>query len=93
MICPRYIVFDDAPQHRRFGWTADQFADALRSPLAAIGVLPIRSLTSPLDPITSSRWRSPQANFNIDCERHQGKHPNLLNEVGWSEQFYTDFLI
>ena len=23
MICPRYIVFDDAPQDRRLGWTAD----------------------------------------------------------------------
>jgi hypothetical protein len=38
MTCPRSIVFDDAPQDRRLGWTADQFADALRSPLAAIGV-------------------------------------------------------
>jgi len=34
MICPRYIVFDDALQDRRLGWTADQFAEALRSPLA-----------------------------------------------------------
>jgi hypothetical protein len=27
-------------------------------------------LTLPHDPINSTRWRSPQANFNIDCERH-----------------------
>ena len=30
-----------------------------------------QTLTSPHDPIISSRWRSPQANFNIDCERHR----------------------
>src|ERR1700736_3982850 len=39
---PRYVVFDDAPQHRGFASTADQFADALRSPLAAIGVRVVR---------------------------------------------------
>jgi hypothetical protein len=27
-------------------------------------------LTSPHDPIISNRWRPPQANFNIHCERH-----------------------
>jgi hypothetical protein len=27
-------------------------------------------LTSPHDPIISKRWRPPQANFNIHCERH-----------------------
>jgi hypothetical protein len=42
MIGPRYIVFDDAPQDRGLGWTADQVADALRSPLAAIGVRVVR---------------------------------------------------
>jgi hypothetical protein len=42
MIYPRYIVFDDAPQDRRLGCTADQFADALRSPLAAVGVRVVR---------------------------------------------------
>jgi len=42
MIGPRYIVFDDTPEDRRFDWTADQFADALRSPLAAIGVRVVR---------------------------------------------------
>jgi hypothetical protein len=39
---PRYIVFDDAPQERRLGCTADQFADALRSPLALVGVRVVR---------------------------------------------------
>jgi hypothetical protein len=35
--------------------------------------LPIRSLTSPHDPITSSCWGrlKPQANFNIDRKRHR----------------------
>ena len=42
MIYPRYIIFDDAPQDRRLGCTADQFADALRSPLAAVGVRVVR---------------------------------------------------
>jgi hypothetical protein len=41
-VCPRYIVFDDALQDRTLGWTADQFAEALRSPLAAIGVRVVR---------------------------------------------------
>jgi hypothetical protein len=41
MIYPRYIVFDDAPQDR-LSCTADQFADALRSPLAAVGVRVVR---------------------------------------------------
>jgi hypothetical protein len=42
MIRPRYIVFDDAPHERRLGCTADQFADALRSPLALVGVRVVR---------------------------------------------------
>jgi hypothetical protein len=42
MIRPRYVVFDDAPQERRLGCTADQFADALRSPLALVGVRVVR---------------------------------------------------
>jgi hypothetical protein len=42
MIGPRYIVFDVVPQERGFDWTADQLADALRSPLAAIGVRVVR---------------------------------------------------
>jgi hypothetical protein len=42
MICPRYIVFDDAPQDRGLACTANQFADALRFPLAAVGVRVVR---------------------------------------------------
>jgi hypothetical protein len=42
MICARYIVFDDAPQERRLDCTADQFADALRFPLARVGVRVVR---------------------------------------------------
>ena len=37
-------------------------------------------MTSPHDPINSTRWRSPQANFNIDCERHPRYNQNLLAE-------------
>jgi hypothetical protein len=40
--CARFIVFDDAPQEPGHCWTADQFADALRAPLAAIGVRVVR---------------------------------------------------
>jgi hypothetical protein len=40
--CPRFIVFDDTPQDGKLGSTADQFADALRSPLAAIGIRVVR---------------------------------------------------
>ena len=42
----RYLVLDDAVQGNAFGWTADTFADALRAPLAAIGVRVIRQLGS-----------------------------------------------
>ena len=39
---PRYIVLDDAPQARGLDCTADDLADALRAPLAAVGVRVIR---------------------------------------------------
>jgi hypothetical protein len=36
----RYVVFDNALHGTDFhGWPADEFADALRAPLAAIGVI------------------------------------------------------
>ncbi len=38
----RYVVFDDTPQGKDHGWTADAFAAALRTPLAAIGVRVVR---------------------------------------------------
>jgi hypothetical protein len=38
----RYIVRDDVPHDRTLGLTADQFAEALRSPMAAIGVRVVR---------------------------------------------------
>jgi hypothetical protein len=38
MCCLRYIVLDDAPDTLPLGLTADQFAEELRLPLAAIGV-------------------------------------------------------
>ena len=64
MICPRYIVFDDAPQDRMLGWTADQFAEALRSPLAAIGVRVVRQ--------HSVGSTSPMAGFQVrGCSRSQ----------------------
>jgi hypothetical protein len=64
MTCPRSIVFDDAPQDRRLGWTADQFADALRSPLAAIGVRVVRQ--------HSVGFTSPIAGFRVrGCSRSQ----------------------
>lgn len=42
MQCPRYIVFDDAPDSCKIPWTADQIANALRFPLAVIGVRVVR---------------------------------------------------
>jgi hypothetical protein len=38
----RYVVLDDAIQGNAFGWTPDTFAEALRSPLAALGVRVVR---------------------------------------------------
>jgi len=39
---PRYLVLDDTPQTRGLSCTADELADALRAPLAAVGVRVIR---------------------------------------------------
>ncbi len=39
---PRYLVLDNAPQIRGLSCTADEFADALRAPLAAVGVRVVR---------------------------------------------------
>jgi hypothetical protein len=38
----RFVVFDDAVQGNDKGWMADNFAAALRPPLAAIGVRVVR---------------------------------------------------
>jgi hypothetical protein len=72
MVCPRYIVFDDAIQDQTLGWTADQFAKALRSPLAAIGVRVVRQHC-----VGST---SPAAGFQVrGCTRSQYK--TMLNMV------------
>jgi len=72
MVCPRYIVFDDAPQARRLGSTADQMADALRAPLAAIGVRVVRQ--------HGARSHSPMAGFQArGCSR--GRFQTMLNQV------------
>ncbi len=42
MFEPRYTVYDDAPRNLGLSCSADQFADALRAPLAAIGVRVVR---------------------------------------------------
>jgi hypothetical protein len=39
---PRYIVFDNAPQIKVLGCTADELAAALRDPLAVVGVRVVR---------------------------------------------------
>jgi hypothetical protein len=39
---PRYLVLDDTPHMRGLDCTADELADALRAPLAAIGVRVVR---------------------------------------------------
>ena len=70
MTLPRYVVFDDAPQDSELSWTADQFADALRSPLAAIGVRVIRQhgagSTSPRAGFQSRGWSRRQYNTKLD---------------------------
>ena len=38
----QFVVFDDALPGNDRGWMADDFADALRAPLAAIGVRVVR---------------------------------------------------
>jgi hypothetical protein len=74
MTCPRYIVFDDAPQDRRLAWTADQFADALRSPLAAIGVRVVRQhgagSTSPRAGFQAHGWSRSQYNTKLNIVDH-----------------------
>jgi hypothetical protein len=63
-VCARYIVFDDALQDRTLGWTADQFAEALRSPLGAIGVRVVRQ--------RSVGSTSPMGGFQVrGCTRSQ----------------------
>ena len=52
---PRYVVFDDAPESRKIPWTADQIAEALRVPLAVIGVRVVRK--------QGARSNSPSAGF------------------------------
>jgi len=42
MAGPRYLVLDDTPQLRGLNCTADEFAGALRVPLAAVGVRVVR---------------------------------------------------
>jgi hypothetical protein len=73
-ICPRYIVFDDAPQDLRLGWTADHFADALRSPLAAIGVRVVRQhgarSNSPMAGFQAHGWSRSQYNAKLNAVNH-----------------------
>jgi hypothetical protein len=74
MIYPRYIVFDDALQDRRRGPTADQFADALRSPLAAIGVRVVRQhgarSNSPMAGFQARGWSRSQYNAKLNTVDH-----------------------
>ena len=73
MIFPRYVVFDDAPQDRGLSWTADQFADALRSPLAAIGVRVVRQHgagTSPVAGFQLRGWSRSQYNSKLNTVEH-----------------------
>jgi hypothetical protein len=73
--CARFIVFDDAPQRPGHGWTADQFADALRVPLAAIGVRVVRR--------TGARSNSPMAGLQAyGCSRSQYRAKlNMIDDV------------
>src|SRR5258708_37145391 len=70
MTPPRSVVFDDAPKDRGLSWTADQFADALRTPLAAIGVRVVRQhgagATSPRAGFQSRGWSRSQYNTKLN---------------------------
>jgi hypothetical protein len=74
MICPRYIVFDDATQELRLGCTADRFADALRSPLAAVGVRVVRQCgagsTLPSAGFQIRGWSRNQYNAKLETVAH-----------------------
>jgi hypothetical protein len=62
MFSPRYIVFDDTPQDSDL--TPDQFAAALRAPLAAVGVRVVRQ--------RRARPERPIADFQArGCSRRQ----------------------
>jgi hypothetical protein len=94
MIRPRYIVFDDAPQERRLGCTADQFADALRSPLAVVGVRVVRRRGAgsmlPGAGFQVRGWSRGQYNAKRETVAHvvdgimeglaDAQHPNLMGE-------------
>jgi hypothetical protein len=64
--------FDDAPQDRGLNWTANQYADALRSPLAAIGVRVVRQ--------RGSGATSPRAGFQARGLT-RGQYDTKLNTV------------
>jgi hypothetical protein len=71
MVGPRYIVFYDGPEDPALGWTADQFAEAIRFPLRAIGVRVVRQRavgsTSPLGAFQARGYSRSQydAMFNM----------------------------
>jgi hypothetical protein len=71
MIYARYVVFDDAPQVQGLDRTADQFADALRCPLGAIGVRVIRQhgagLNSPKAGFQAHGWSRSQYNAKLNA--------------------------
>ena len=65
---PRYIVLDDAPQARGLDCTAGDLADALRAPLAAVGVRVIRRRGS----VTKSQFSEFQAH-GISRRKYKAK--------------------
>jgi hypothetical protein len=65
-------VFDDAPQVRRVSWSADQIADALRAPLALIGVRVVRQ--------HGDRSNSPMAGFQARGSS-RSRFKAMLNQV------------
>jgi hypothetical protein len=67
---PCYVVFDDTPQQRSLPWTADQFAEALRAPLAAHGVRVVRQrragAASPSAGFQAHGWSRSQYNTKLN---------------------------
>jgi hypothetical protein len=71
MISSRYVVFDDAPQGATVNFNADQLADALRAPLAAIGVRVVRQRgarsSSPIAGFQARGWPRRRYRSKLDA--------------------------
>ena len=87
MVRPRYIVFDDALQDPTLGWTVDQFAEALRSPLGAVGVRVVRQHSvGPTSPMGGFQVRGcTRSQYNTMLDMVDRVVNGVLNSVSGSK--------